>query len=305
MSFSRLAAATASLCLLCGLSAAAQPPAAGPLTAPPAKWTFKLGTFELTALRDSGFVTPNDGGDFGSEVGPAAVAKLLGAAGLPTDRITLSIDALLVRTPGHLALLDTGVGPSDHGALPQSLALAGVLPGDVTDVLITHAHFDHVGGLVDAAGRLTFPRATIWMSAKGWAWMRGEPDTKDAAVTIADRVKTFEPGQPILPGITAITLDGHTPGHVGYEIVSAGHALEDTGDMAHSSVVSLGEPDWTDGMDVDAPTAAATRHRELARLAAAHELIFAPHFPFPGVGRVEAKGDGFAWKPVAAAISTP
>jgi glyoxylase-like metal-dependent hydrolase (beta-lactamase superfamily II) len=300
MSPSRLAAAIAALWLLCGPpTAAGQPPAAGPLTTPPAKWSFKLGALELTALRDSGFVTPNDGGDFGSKAGPAAVAKLLGGAGAATDRITLSIDALLVRMPGHLVLLDTGVGPADHGALPQSLALAGVSPADVTDVLITHAHFDHVGGLVDPAGKLAFPNATIRMSAKGWAWMRGESETKDLAVAIAGRVETFEPGQAILPGITAIALYGHTPGHVGYEIVSAGRTLEDIGDLAHSSVISLAEPDWTGGMDMDPLTAAATRRRELDRLAASHELIFAPHFPFPGVGRLEPKGDGYAWKPLA------
>ena len=275
----------------------------GPTTASPAKASFRVASLELTALRDGGYVTPNDGGDFGSKAGAAAVAKRLSDAGLPTDRITLSINALLVRMPGHLVLLDTGVGPPDKGALPQSLAMAGVSPAAITDVLITHGHFDHVGGLLDAAGKPAYPGATIRMSARTWAWMQGEADTRSLAGTIAFQVRTFEPGGEVLPGIRSIALDGHTPGHTGYELASEGQKLEDIGDMAHSSVISLAEPDWTGGMDMDPPTAAATRRHELDRLATLHELIFAPHFPFPGVGRLQPNGDGYAWEPLA--VSAP
>jgi glyoxylase-like metal-dependent hydrolase (beta-lactamase superfamily II) len=299
-------AVIAAVCLLAGAPGAlAQTVQSGPITAPPAKASFRIGALELTALRDGGFVTPNDGGDFGSKAGPAAVAKQLSDAGLPTDRITLSINVLLVRMPGHLVLLDTGVGPPDHGALPQSLAMAGVSPSAITDVLITHGHFDHVGGLLDAAGKPAFPRATIHMSARTWAWMQGEPDTRNLSVVIAPQVSTFEPGGDVLPGVRSIALDGHTPGHTGYELTSEDQKIEDIGDMAHSSVISLAEPDWTGGMDMDPPVAAATRRRELDRVAAGDELIFAPHFPFPGVGRLEPKGNGYAWKPLAGAGPSP
>jgi glyoxylase-like metal-dependent hydrolase (beta-lactamase superfamily II) len=296
----RLSGLIAAAWLVVGVHAVlAQTTVSGPIIAPPAKASFRLGTLTLTALRDGGFVTPNDGGDFGSRAGPAAVAKRLSDAGLPTDRITLSINALLVRMPGRLVLLDAGVGPANQGALPQSLAMAGVWPAEITDVLITDGHFDHIGGLVDAAGRPAFAKATIHMSAKTWAWMQVEPDTRRLAAAIAPKVRTFDPGGLVLPGIRSIALDGHTPGHSGYEIESEGRKLEDIGDTAHSSVISLAEPDWTGGIDMDPPTAAATRRRELDRLAARHELIFAPHFPFPGVGRLEAKANGFAWRPLA------
>jgi glyoxylase-like metal-dependent hydrolase (beta-lactamase superfamily II) len=129
--------------------------------------------------------------------------------------------------------------------------------------------------------------------------MRGQAETRRLVSVVAPQVRTFEPnGRPVVPGITPVALYGHTPGHVGYEIVSRGYRLEDIGDTAHSSVVSLARPDWTGGVDVDPRAAAVTRRHELEHLAIAHELVFAPHFPFPGVGRIVAKGDGFAWKPV-------
>jgi glyoxylase-like metal-dependent hydrolase (beta-lactamase superfamily II) len=293
----RLAATTAALWVFCAQAVAL---AQGPVSAAPAAWTFRVGALELTALRDGGFVTPNDGADFGSKAGSAAVAKLLAEAGAPTDKISLDVSALAVRMPGHVVLLDAGLGPANHGVLPRSLALAGVSPAEITDVLITHAHGDHVGGLLDAEGRSAFPRAVIHISAREWAWMRGQAETRALAAVVAAQVRTFEPGQLVLPGITAIALYGHTPGHVGYEIVSRGQRLEDIGDTAHSAIVSLARPDWTGGMDLDPPAAAANRRRTLERLAASDELVFAPHFPFPGVGRIAARDDGFTWKPVAA-----
>ena len=264
--------------------------------APPAAASFRLGALTVTALRDGAYVSANDGGDFGSNVGPWEVGKLLAAAGASQDDVTLDVDALLVRMPGHAVLLDTGSGAYGHGALQQSLRLAGVAPDAVTDVLITHSHIDHAGGLVGADGGLAFPRATIWMSAREWASMRGGQASKLVAA-IAPRVKTFEPGHEILPGITPVALYGHTVGHVGYEIVSQGRRLEDIGDAAHSTIISLGRPAWWGWIDEAPQPARATRLAELRRLAARHELVFAPHFPFPGVGWVAAKGDGYVWKP--------
>jgi glyoxylase-like metal-dependent hydrolase (beta-lactamase superfamily II) len=265
--------------------------------APPAAVSFPLGALELTALRDSGYVSPNDGGDFGSDVGPEAVAGVLAAAGASQDAISLSVDALLVRMPGHVALLDTGFGPDAAGALAESLRLAGVSPLEVTDVLITHSHPDHIGGLVDADGKSAFPRATVWLSQKEWVSMRTRGWASKMAAAIAPRVKTFEPGRPILPGITPVALYGHTPGHVGYEIVSGAAKIEDIGDIAHSAIVSVEKPGWRGWIDEDPRAARLTRLTELKRLAAEHELIFSPHFPFPGVGWIIATGDGYAWKP--------
>jgi glyoxylase-like metal-dependent hydrolase (beta-lactamase superfamily II) len=159
----------------------------------PAARSFHVGSINLTALHDAQIIVANDGKTFGLGVSTGEVGKVLRAAGAPPDRITLSANALLVRTGGRLILIDTGLGPRYHGALPGSLKLAGVSPGDVTDVLITHPHPDHIGGLLDAQGRLAFPNATIRMASAAWSWMKQQAPPATIGV-IAPRIQTFEPG---------------------------------------------------------------------------------------------------------------
>jgi glyoxylase-like metal-dependent hydrolase (beta-lactamase superfamily II) len=264
---------------------------------PPASRTFALGALQITVLRDGSLAVANDGSVFGLNASPDAVAAVLREAGAPTGTIHLDIDALLIRMPAHLVLVDTGYGREGHGVLKQSLAAAGVSPADITDIFITHSHPDHVGGLVDPEGRSAFPRATIHMSAREWEYMQHQHDAQPIAAAVRPQVKTFEPGHSILPGIKPIALYGHTPGHVAYEITSQGRKLLDIGDTAHSSIVSLAKPDWTIEFDADRAAGARLRRETLARLAASHELVFAGHFPFPGVGRVVRAGDGFRFVP--------
>lgn len=258
----------------------------------PAAKAFKLGKLDIVALHDAQFVQPNDSKIFGLDHSPAEVAAVLQAAGAPTEAVTLSVDALLVKSARHLILIDTGNG----GALQGSLTKAGVKPGAIDEILITHSHPDHISGLV-VDGKLAFPNATIRMSAAEWAFAQSNPKVADLVKVFGSKVKTFKPGDTVAQGITSVALPGHTPGHVGYQIVSGKQRLFDIGDTVHSSIISLAKPDWAVSFDGDKPAAEANRAKTLSALVKSHELIFAPHFPFPGVGYIEADGDHFKWDP--------
>lgn len=267
----------------------------GPAAVPPAARSFHVGALELTALHDAAYVVPNDGKTFGVDAGTTVVSDLLRTAGAPTDRISLSVNALLVKIGARVFLLDTGLGPKLHGGLIGSLKQAGIAPDRVTDVLLTHSHGDHVGGLVDAEGRPAFPKATIRMAGAEWAWLQ-QQGPAELVKAIGGHVATFEPGALIAPGLKSVALDGHTPGHVGFEVSSGQARLLDIGDMAHSAILSLAKPEWAMGFDNNSALAKATRMHTLASLASEGELVFSPHFPFPGVGRVVVRGSAFEWK---------
>ncbi|RWR00914.1 beta-lactamase [[Pantoea] beijingensis] len=262
----------------------------------PAFKTFQLDKLQITALHDKENYIPNDAKVFGVDVGEKAVADVLSRAGAPTDRIRLSIDGLLIKDGQKNVLIDTGLGPAAQGQLVPNLEKAGYRPEQITDVLITHVHIDHISGLVTADGKQAFTKATVRISAPDWAWLQTQPEMATLVKIIQPQVKTFTPGDQMLPGIKSVPLQGHTPGHVGYQITSGKARLLDIGDSAHSSIISLVKPEWAIDYDTDRAKGMASRKALLAKLAADHELIFSPHFPFPGVGYIVAKGDHYAFQ---------
>lgn len=263
---------------------------------------FMIGTLEAAVLRDGDITFANDGSILAVGQPKADVDALLAAAGEPTDQVHLSVQSLLVRSGGRVILFDTGAGDAgfaDAGRLPDSLRAAGVDPAAVTDIFLSHAHPDHVGGLLDAAGRPRFANATIRLAAPEWSALRDAADQAALARAIAPRVEAFAPGaREVLPGIAAVAVDGHTPGHSAYEIADGDARLLYIGDAAHHHVVSVRRPRWTIGFDGNAPRAEASREALLARAEAEALLVQSPHFPFPGLGRIESGDGGLVWMPV-------
>jgi glyoxylase-like metal-dependent hydrolase (beta-lactamase superfamily II) len=272
---------------------------------------FSIGKLHAIALKDGSLQEPNDGKSFSVGQAPSEVAAVLKSGGAPTDYFEFSIQPLLVRSENRMLLFDSGAG-SDFGpiagALLKSMHAAGVDPAGVTDVFITHAHGDHVGGLVTASGELAFPNATIHMSAPEWSWLSGmSTDTaKMVGISHLDvlrnaikpKVDAFKPGAELIPGLVkAVEIQGHTPGHSGYLIGSGGNTLLYIGDTLHSFVVSVREPQWHTSFDADPATAAASRVAFVARVAAGGQRLYAVHFPFPGVGKIVKTKQGYTWVP--------
>ncbi|WP_269515527.1 MBL fold metallo-hydrolase [Brevundimonas subvibrioides] len=289
--------------LIGGGCSKAQESSAPSTTAPAANadvTRFKIGSLEAIALRDGGLTVPNDNKVLGVGRTPEDVAAVLTGAGLPGDQISLSIQPLLIRDGDRLVLIDTGAGAAFGpvgGKLPASLAAAGIAPDEITDILISHSHGDHVGGLVNASGALAFPRATIRMAAAEWTFMQANAELKSIVDVITPRVETFAPGAEVAPGITAIAIEGHTPGHSGYEIVSGTERLLYAGDAMHHSVVSVQHPEWKILFDDNAPVATASREALDARAADGHTRLYFVHFPYPGLGHITRTGDVYRWVP--------
>jgi len=291
------AALTASLVA----SACAHHAPAGPAHADSADiFRFTIGALDAVALSDGDLAVANDGNTVGVGQPRQAVAELLAAGGAPTETIAFSIQPLLVHDGARILLFDTGAGaaPFAHaGHLLASLRRAGVDPAQITDIFISHGDPDHVGGLVTPGGALAFPGAAIHMSAPEWDAVRQGAEQPALLAVIAPKVATFQPGTTILPEVMAVDAHGHTPGHSMYLIGSGSERLLYIGDAAHHSIISVQRPDWTIAFDQDAATARTVRRALLQRAAAQHLRLYAVHFPFPGLGRVEAKGEGFLWIP--------
>jgi glyoxylase-like metal-dependent hydrolase (beta-lactamase superfamily II) len=276
--------------------ASAEAPAANPDVT-----RFKVGSLELIALRDGGMTgVPNDNTILAVDRTKEEVAALLTANGLPGDTFNLSIQPLLVRDGQRLVLIDAGGGASmgaNAGKLVASLQAAGVTPDQITDVLISHGHGDHVAGLADASGALTFPNATVRLTANEWTAIQTDRQLAALVTAITPKVETFAPGAQITPGIKAYAIDGHTPGHTGFEIASGDERLLYIADAMHHEVVSVQEPTWTIAFDGDEATAEASRQALLSRAASENLLVYAVHFPYPGIGRIQRREDTFVWVP--------
>lgn len=205
----------------------------------------------------------------------------------------LDIGGFLIRTGDRTVLIDAGVGTIDNGKYAgggflDSLAARGVTPADVTDVVFTHLHFDHVGWATKK-GQVVFPNATYRVHTADWEHFVSSPTAEPGAVRklspLERRLETFETDGAFAPGVSARHTPGHTPGSTVYVIADGDERALLLGDVVHS-VVELHERDWEAVFDVDPVAARAVRNALADEVADSNDLVVGAHFPGLRFGRV-------------------
>ena len=230
---------------------------------------------------------PNPANNPGLLVGLSDAEK----AALPPGVMGNSINCYIVRMGGEVLLFDAGLGGA-YGQLIPSMAQAGLKPGDVTAVIITHFHPDHIGGLVKD-GKAAFPNAGLILSRVEVEAMAQAAKTFMPAY--AGRVQTFEWDQQIAPGVTAREALGHTPGHTVFEVEAGGSRLWILGDLIHFAGLQLARPEIAVTYDTDPVKAVAARKRIFDKAAAEGVTVAGMHLPFPGIGKFSKVGAGYGF----------
>lgn len=275
--------------------------------------TFKLGAVEITILSDGELTLPLS---FMLPGRPEAEVKsLFERSGAAWGELKAQVNVVVIRTGNELVLVDTGAGPDfmpTLGRLADRLEPAGIKPEAITKVVFTHAHADHLWGVVDPLGGGTlFEKARHLMTATErdyWLNPSVESTVPDAFKSmaagthrrlkaLADRIEIAKPGQEIVPGLTLVDTAGHTPGHVSVLVRAGTEQVLIGGDVLTQSVISFAAPDWRWGPDMDADKAIAARKTVLDRLAAEKLLLIGYHLPWPGIGRVERKDNTYRFVP--------
>jgi glyoxylase-like metal-dependent hydrolase (beta-lactamase superfamily II) len=260
---------------------------------------FALGAFEVTTLLSGTRTVENPNQIFGLNATPEEFAAASAAAFLPTDRSQFFFTPTLLNTGTDLVLFDAGLSPT---GITAALAAAGHEPGQVTRVVFTHFLGDHIGGLGGATP--TFPNATYVANRVEFDYWAGAGNEgfENNVRPLADRFSFIDDGGTAAPGVTAMATFGHSPGHTSYVIESNGQSLMVMGDVTNHPVWSLARPDWEVRFDMDKAAAAAARRRVLGMLAADRMPFVGYHMPFPAVGFVAARGEGFDYVPGHAAM---
>ena len=269
--------------------------------------TLTLGPVQIDTLSDGNLVLPGDfilGGMPQDEM-QAIVAKY----GLPTDQLTPPCNVTLLRDGTNTVLFDVGAGPDfqpSAGKLAEALDTIGLTIEDITHVLFTHAHPDHLWGLLDDFDEPLFPNAEYMIGQAEFDYWT-DPDTVttigEARATfavgaarrlavIADSIRLLADGEEPLPGIAARLTPGHTPGHMAFEIAGPTPAMV-LGDCIGNHHVAFERPEWESGSDQDKALAAATRVALLDQLATDGHAVIGYHLPAGGIGRVERAETGY------------
>ncbi|MGY6270964.1 MBL fold metallo-hydrolase [Achromobacter denitrificans] len=282
----------------------------------PSRYALRIG--EIDALIVSDGVLPLPTATMATNADPADLAGWLNHMFMPADAFDWPLNVMAARSAGQTILIDAGLGGQfpgfpRAGQFPQRLDAAGITLESVTDVIITHMHMDHVGGLLVAGvkERLS-PDVRIHVSAAEVAFWTS-PDFSHTSMPkpvpdvlrstaksfydeYRDRIRVFEDRREVAPGVTVRLTGGHTPGHSVVDLVSGGDRLTFAGDAMFP--VGFDHPEWHNGFEHDPEESARVRIGLFRELAENRGLLVAAHLPFPSLGRVAIDGNAFRWVPV-------
>ena len=281
----------------------------------PSRYVQRVGKIDVMVISDGVLSLP--GAMLGHNADAAVRAAWLEDKFLPSDVLEWALNVVVVRSGGRTILVDAGIGGEfpdleRAGLLAQRLEAAGIDPQSVTDVVLTHMHMDHCGGLLadgvkerlrpDLRVHVAAAEAEFW-EAPDFSRVSMPPGFPDALRRTGKRflkefssqLRTFENQYEVAPGVVVQRTGGHTPGHSVVRLASGGDRLTFAGDAVFQ--VGFEHPDWYNGFEHDPEEAARVRVRLLRELAANRESLVATHLSFPSVCHVAVDGDVFRWVP--------
>ncbi len=254
-----------------------------------------LGDFEVTTLLASTREFDNPQSIFGLNATPEDFRAASADANIPADRVQFFFTPSVVNTGAELILFDTGLSAKGTTA---ALAEAGYSPEQIDTVVITHMHGDHIGGLMDKDTPTYVNARYVTGAVEFDAWDRSGNKTFESRMRpLAEQTEFIGAGDSVASGVTGLEAFGHTGGHMIYMLESGGRQLLLGADFANHYVWSLAYPDWQVKFDQDKEMAVRTRREILAMLATDKIAMIGYHMPWPALGYVETRGDGFRYVP--------
>lgn len=245
-----------------------------------------------------------------------AVMEMLTNNFLDTSNVILEQNILVLDAGEKRILFDTGMGSSTMfgqttGQLMKNLKTAGIDPASIDAIVLTHGHPDHAWGIMTSSGERNFPNAQIYISQVDFDFWTDESKlaveekflgafvkgARDNLLPNRDRIIFVTDGEEFLPGVQAMAAPGHTLGHTMFILTSNGSTMALIGDLAHHHVMLIERPMMQFAFDIDPELSARTRSRVLEMLATERMPSIAYHFPWPGIGHIAKRGDGYQFLP--------